>query len=148
MRANTTILFVAAILTGILLAVRRALVSVHVTGASMEPTLWDGDRVLVRRRKPADLRRGHIAVMRAPDTAQGTDWQCLDWHVKRVVALPGDPMPAGVPVTDDTGVVPVGSVVMFGDNPFGADSRNWGPYPIDGLVGTFVCRTWTNGGVV
>jgi len=147
MRASVAALFAAAVFTGAVFAARRALVLVRVNGTSMEPTLCDGDRILVRRRKPAELRRGHIAVLLAPEAAQGRDWQCPGWHVKRVVALPGDPLPADVPAADDTGLVPADSVVVLGDNPFGGDSRNWGPYRADGLVGTFVCRTWTSGGV-
>ncbi|MFE3445686.1 S26 family signal peptidase [Nocardia sp. NPDC059180] len=139
-------LFAVAALAGVAVAARRALVLVSVIGMSMEPTLRDGDRILVRRRQPADLRCGHIVVLRAPDAAQGADWECLGWHIKRVAGLPGDPMPTGVPAADGTGVVPADSVVVLGDNPFGGDSRNWGPYPMDGLVGTYVCRTWINGG--
>ncbi|PXX71663.1 signal peptidase I [Nocardia tenerifensis] len=122
-------------------AARRKLVLVNVTGASMEPTLRDGDRILVRRRGPAALRRGQIVVLMAPEAAQGPQWQCPGWHVKRVVALAGDPLPADVPPADETGLVPRDSVVVFGDNPFGGDSRDWGPYRVDGLVGTLVCRT-------
>lgn len=130
---------------GAIFAARRILVLVNVTGASMEPTLCDGDRILVRRQGAGGLRRGRIVVLMAPEAAQGREWQCPGWHVKRVVALPGDPLPADVPATDDTGLVPRDSVVVFGDNPFGGDSRNWGPYRVDGLVGTLVCRTRTAG---
>ncbi|MFC9440467.1 S26 family signal peptidase [Nocardia sp. NPDC057030] len=137
---------VAALLAaGALFVARRMLVLVNVTGASMEPTLRDGDRILVRRRGPGGLRRGRIVVLMAPAAAQGPDWQCPGWHVKRVVALPGDPLPADVPAPDGTGLVPRDSVVVFGDNPFGGDSRNWGPYRVDGFVGTLVCRTRTAG---
>lgn len=128
---------------GVLFAARRIVVLVNVTGASMEPTLGDGDRILVRRHGAAGLRRGRIVVLMAPEAAQGPQWQCPGWHVKRVAALPGDPLPAEVPATDDTGLVPRDSVVVFGDNPFGGDSRDWGPYRLDGFVGTLICRTRT-----
>ncbi|RDI69253.1 S26 family signal peptidase [Nocardia pseudobrasiliensis] len=131
--------------TGAIFAARRILVLVNVTGVSMEPTLRDGDRILVRRHGPTGLRRGRVVVLPAPEAARGPLWQCPGWHVKRVVALPGDPLPAEVPATDDSGLVPRDSVVVFGDNPFGGDSRNWGPYGTDGFVGTLVCRTRASG---
>lgn len=123
---------------------RRRLVLVSVTGASMEPTLIDGDRILVRRRGVGELVRGDIAVLAAPAAAQSDPVSliCPGWHLKRVAALPGDPMPTGVPGSDGTGLVPLGGVVAFGDNLKGSDSRHWGPYPAEGVLGTFVCRVW------
>ena len=49
----------------------------------MEPTLRDGDLLLVRKPRPAP-RRGEIAVIDGP-RENGPRWQ-----VKRVVGLPGD----------------------------------------------------------
>ncbi len=145
MRVSIAALLTAAALGGAALIAHRRLVLVSVTGTSMEPTLRHGDRILVRRRRPADVRRGDIAVLAAPDAAQGPEWHCLGWHVKRVVALPGDQVPPGVPAPDATGHVREGTVVVFGDNPMGGDSRQWGPYDVDGLVGTYLCRTRKGG---
>lgn len=64
------------------------------------------------------------------------------WHVKRVAALPGDPAPRILKLAGDR--VPADTVVVLGDNPAGGDSRNWGPYPAAGLVGTYLCRTWAS----
>ncbi|MGI5130299.1 signal peptidase I [Pseudonocardia sp. CA-107938] len=125
----------------VVLAARRTLVVVNVSGTSMEPTLRNGDRILVRRRRPEQVRRGEITVLAAPEAATAPEWQCATWHVKRVVALPGDPVPAGVPVPADR--VPAGSVVALGDNDVGGDSRTWGPYRADGVVGTYVLRLRT-----
>lgn len=121
--------------------VRRNLVLVNVVGLSMEPTLCDGDRVLVRRCGVSRLRRGDIAILAGPDVAPYgmASPPCPGWHVKRIVALPGAPMPAGVPGADDAGSVPADGVVAFGDN-VGADSRHWGPYDAAGVLGRFVCR--------
>lgn len=127
------------------LVARRVVVLVNVIGASMEPTLHHGDRILVRRHEPRPLRRGDIAVLAAPAAAQA-EWQCRDWHVKRVAALPGDlmaddiPMPDGMPEPKGAGMrrVPDGTIVMLSDNPAGRDSRTWGPYPEDGLLGTLL----------
>jgi signal peptidase I len=145
MREAAVVMVGLAVIGSAVLWARRRLVLVTVYGESMEPTLRDGDRVLVRRRRPADLSRGDIAVLAAPDGARAPEWRCPGWHVKRVVALPGDPMPDGVASVDDIGRVSEGTVVVFGDNPTGGDSRHWGPYPTEGLVGTTVCRTWRAG---
>jgi hypothetical protein len=89
---------------GVGLWVRRRLVLVTVMGSSMEPILFSGDRVLVHRRGLARVRRGQIVVLEPPlpDGARhaGTGPALLAdrlWNIKRVVALPGDPVPPGVP---------------------------------------------------
>jgi signal peptidase I len=121
---------------------RRHLTLVTVTGNSMEPTLHQGDRVLVRRRRLHDLARGEVVVLAGPKTGiqVGEVWRAPigGWHIKRVAALPGDKLPDGVPAPDETGLVPPNTVVVFGDNPIGADSRTWGPYPADGVMGTAI----------
>ncbi|MFC4947012.1 S26 family signal peptidase [Pseudonocardia sp. GCM10023141] len=122
---------------------RRSLVLVSVIGDSMEPTLFDGDRILVRRRLPAALRRGDIAVLAGPDLPPVPGLDPPAWQVKRIVALAGDPAPVDIPMPDGAVTVPAGTVVVLGDNPAGGDSRQLGPYPAGGLVGTFVCRSWS-----
>lgn len=144
MRGNDVVLITVAVITAAAaFAARRMLVSVHVIGDSMEPTLHDGDRILVRRRRPAELRRGDIAVLRPPDLPAVPGFSSPAWHVKRVAALPGERAPR-IPKLDDEQCVPGGTVVMLGDNPVGGDSRNWGPYPAAGLLGTYLCRTSTS----
>ncbi|MEV4258987.1 S26 family signal peptidase [Spirillospora sp. NPDC049652] len=131
---------------------RRRLVVVTVDGWSMAPTFRDGDRVLVRRRALADVRRGDVVVLEPPDTpdyrsappsgtasaavADGTGGPV--WNVKRVAALPGDPVPSGVP--GEGGTVPSGRLVVLGDNPDSVDSRQRGPYPGDRLLGVVLRR--------
>jgi signal peptidase I len=128
-----------AVLGGAALWAHRRLVLVTVHGTSMEPTLSDGARVLVRRRRLAQLTVGDVAVLESPEAARAPEWQCAGWHVKRVAALPGDPLPAGIPAPGATRVPP-DTVVVLGDNPAGGDSRHWGPYPTTNLVGTVLCR--------
>src|SRR5436190_21096672 len=106
----------AALGCAALLAHRR-LVLVNVHGASMEPTLSDGARVLVRRRRLAQLAVGDVAVLAAPEAAQAPEWQCSTWHVKRVAALPGDPLPAGVPGPGGATRVAPDALGGLGDNP-------------------------------
>jgi signal peptidase I len=125
------------------IAARRTLVVVNVSGTSMEPALHDGDRILVRRRRAEQVRRGEITVLAAPEAATSPQWQCSTWHVKRVTALPGDPVPDGVPMPVPTDRIPAGSVVALGDNDEGGDSRTWGPYRSDGVVGTYLLRLRT-----
>jgi signal peptidase I len=140
MRGGVAALLVTAGAAAVLMAARRTLVVVNVSGASMEPTLRDGDRILVRRRRAAQVRRGEITVLAAPEAATAPEWQCATWHVKRVSALPGDPVPDGVPMPFPTDRIPAGSVVALGDNDEGGDSRTWGPYRADGVVGTYLLR--------
>ncbi|MGO4756065.1 S24 family peptidase, partial [Streptomyces sp. 2MCAF27] len=49
-----------------LLWARRKLVVVTVDGMSMAPTMTHGDRVLVRRRRPRQVRVGDIVVLEPP----------------------------------------------------------------------------------
>ncbi|BEL05297.1 S26 family signal peptidase [Actinoplanes sichuanensis] len=114
---------------GVLL--RRRLLLVTVEGVSMEPTYRPGDRLLVRRTGLAGVRRGAAVVFAAPP---GTD---LRFMVKRAAALPGDPVPAGIPVADT--VVPAGHLVILGDNSArSADSRTMGFLPAGDVVGVVV----------
>jgi signal peptidase I len=134
---------------------RRRLAIVTVAGESMEPAFRDGDRVLVRRTRPADLRRGQVVVIEQPE-ASGA---CLtapirwppdsrDWIIKRVGALPGEPCPdlpgpaSPVPagLAGQAGQpVPRGKVVVLGDNRRRSfDSRVFGYYPADRILGIAV----------
>lgn len=121
-----------------------AYVVVTIRGRSMEPVLRDGDRVLVRRRHARRLTGGDVIVLRAPAVQVPSSGSARHepvggLHVKRVAALPGDPMPRWVRA--DTAYVPDGALVVLSDNTDrGTDSRQWGPYPAAGLVGVVVRR--------
>jgi signal peptidase I len=88
-RAAAALVVIAALTFG----VRQRLVEIsRVTGASMEPTLNLGDRVVVNKlayklggRSP---RRGDLVVFANPDRAGEPDQP--DSIVKRVIGLPGD----------------------------------------------------------
>ncbi len=138
----------ALALAGAIGYARLLLLVVSVDGQSMEPTLFEGDRLLVRRRGLRHLRRGDLVIVRPPqlhrrEVGDGRWRQAAGgMHVKRVAALPGHPMPSGV--AHPAPVVPARSVVVLSDNPSrGVDSRHWGPYPADGLVGVVVRRMTT-----
>src|SRR5262245_66443159 len=124
----------------------------------MLPTLADGDRLLIRRGRRADLAVGDIVVLQrpAPDDTWRTEpprWPPSnhgDWLIKRIAALPGDPVPVGIPVPDATVpgghlVVPGGHLVVLGDNRAASyDSRTVGHVPADRLLGVVV-RAMTGG---
>jgi signal peptidase I len=93
---------------------------VRVEGESMEPTLHNGDRLLVRRVRAERLRIGQVVVLTA-----------APWIVKRVAAIPGDP----VPWRPDL-MVPAGALVLLGDNRARSlDSRKLGYFATDNLLG-------------
>lgn len=131
----------AAAVVGGLAWVRRNLILVTVSGLSMAPTLRDGDRVLVLRRAAPRLTVGDVVVLAPPEDPDSGLLRGFGHHLKRVVALPGDPMPAGIaggvpgPGGDR---VPPEHLIVLSDNPIGIDSRNWGPYPAGGVIGVAV----------
>jgi signal peptidase I len=108
-----------------ILVVRTRLIAVTVIGASMEPALRSGDRVLVRRARPAAIRAGDVVVVRQLDhylPGFGREPDGMDdvtgsldegrgiqiradfersvrargWAIKRVAAVPGERVPSGL----------------------------------------------------
>jgi signal peptidase I len=133
----------AAIVAG-LLALRRLLAVVAVIGPSMQPTLFPGDRVLVRRAGLRGIRTGQIVVIEKPGAGGG--WAAgprrppagrREWMIKRVAAVPGELRPPAIPGGDGAGpVVPAGRLVVLGDNPARSmDSRQLGYIPADRVLG-------------
>jgi signal peptidase I len=119
---------------GILLAwARRRWLVVTVDGISMQPAYVSGDRLLVRRTNLWSIRRGQVVVIAATGLID------VDMLVKRVAALPGDPVPPGVPspgVPERAPVVPANHFVVLGDNTAAShDSRALGCIPARALVG-------------
>lgn len=142
--AASALVVVAA--AGAVLLIRRSTVVVSVTGHSMVPTLADGDRVVVRR-----IRRGLPAV--GDVVVVGEPGPCRPgrkdpppharWLVKRVAAVPGDPGPAFLPdwARPADGIVPPDRLVLLGDNAsLSRDSRQFGPVPVDRLLGVVLRR--------
>lgn len=125
---------------------RRRLVVITVDGNSMLPALRDRDRVLVLRRRLGRLRAGDIVVMERP--RPGSGWDGLppldgrlpgrEWYVKRAVALPGDAVPETARAAAGAPVVPPGALIVIGDNPHSNDSKQWGFFPADRLLGVVV----------
>jgi signal peptidase I len=130
-------------------ALARTIVGVNVHGVSMEPTYHDGDRVLVRR-QPA-LVPGQVVVVEESTPDGDWLWPPLTggaelgdvlrrrWIIKRVAAVPGDPVPretvlALADVPEDS--VPPGKLILLGDNAKASlDSRQSGYYPVERVLG-------------
>ncbi|MFB6726527.1 S26 family signal peptidase [Kribbella sp. NPDC056345] len=129
--------------TSVVLLVRtRRLVVVDVQGPSMEPTLYDGDRVLVRRAPLTALRTGDLVVVARPHSADFA--AAKPWVIKRVAATPGERIPAVIrdswAENDDLAfagaLVPAGRLLLLGDNPIrSGDSRHWGFTTEDAVLG-------------
>ena len=107
----------------------------------MTPTLQPGERIIVRRTTLAKLRQGQIVVLANPSPAPGDP----PWLVKRLAALPGDPIPReAVPALRDEAVVPVGKLVILGDNNAAShDSRTAGYFDASTLLGVAVRQRLT-----
>ena len=125
---------------------------VQVVQNSMEPTLQQGDKLLVNTWRAKDQLppRGAIVVLVPPGET--------DWVVKRVIGVDNDEVligPAGLrlngkPIREDYisqqagdatsgGTVPRDSIYVLGDNrPYSNDSRDFGPVPRENLIGVAV----------
>lgn len=123
---------------------RRTFLVATVSGSSMLPTYADGVRLLVRRVPLTAIRRGDVVVLvddelpPSPTRPIGGRRQPPgELIIKRAAAVPGDPVPAGIPVSD--AAVPAARLVVLGDNPEASyDSRKAGYYTAAQLIGVVV----------
>lgn len=142
----------AASAFGVLLAVgavgaafaRRRWIIVRVVGDSMAPAIRDGE-VLIARRVRGALRLDDVVVFVPPRRAVEADFDDGDadpvFRVKRVAALPGDPIPDWAAAARDAahdGRIPSGRVVVKGDAVDSQDSRHYGLVALDDVVGVVV----------
>ena len=125
---------------------------VRVSGASMETTLWDGERMFVEKVSLwfTEPERGEIVICRYPNDPRNI--------VKRIVAMPGETVEIrwgvlyvnGKPLDESAywegpiqgnygpAVVPEGHVFVMGDNRLvSLDSRSAGvgPIPFERIIG-------------
>jgi signal peptidase I len=115
----------------------------RVKGTSMAPTLRPGQRVVVRRARLADVRHGAL-VQLAADRIMLGGARIVGGRrlLKRAVALPGDPVPAGIArigPRELPAVVPAGCLVVLGDNRAQSlDSRHFGFVRATAVLGIVV----------
>ncbi|MFI6451458.1 S26 family signal peptidase [Streptosporangium amethystogenes] len=142
-----------ATLLGFLL--RRTFLVIDVEGPSMSPTLVSGDRVLIWRTRRGPVRRTAIVVSHIKMSADSqqesgekrtVNLQTCNLIIKRVVAVPGDPLPrhmhyyARVSVSA-TLAVPDSYFVLLGDNLMQSyDSRQFGFVHRKSIIGVVMFR--------
>jgi signal peptidase I len=141
-RIVRVVIAAVVVTTSLVLLVRaRRLVVVDVQGPSMEPTLYDGDRVLVRCAPLTAVRTGDLVVVARPQSHEFAT--AGPWVIKRVAAMPGEQIPPVIGHSwaendiDFAGaVVPEGRLLLLGDNPArSGDSRHWGFTTGDAVLG-------------
>jgi signal peptidase I len=160
LRRPPRFVFDAAVGAALMVALHLFVIQVSVVkGNSMEPSLHDGDRLVVDRvsLNLGGVGRGDVVVLRYPKNP------ALDF-VKRVVGVPGDEiaMRNGVLLVngepaDDYGcipdhqdlaafTVPAEQFFVLGDNrPISCDSREFGLVPQELLKGRVRVRFWPLG---
>ena len=145
------VLAVAALgfLAGYTLRARRRLVVITVDGVSMTPTYQPGDRLIVRRRPGRQARVGEVVVVERPERSTGWDFLPMPgphlagrrWLVKRVAAVAGDPVPEVVRrrlLLPPDARVAAGEIVVLGEHVNSEDSKLWGGFPADRVLGVVV----------
>jgi signal peptidase I len=130
---------------------------IRVEGSSMEPSLHNGEFLIVNRLayKFGTPKIGDVVVFHPPSDLEQE-------YIKRVIALPGDhvkisngevmvngqvliePYIAAPPNYNyELPVVPPGSLFVLGDNRNNSsDSHSWGPAPLNEVVGKAIFVYW------
>ncbi len=129
---------------------------IRVDGHSMEPTLHNGDYVIINKMayKFGKPQIGDVVVFHFPRDPEQE-------YIKRVIGLPGDevvisnkqvmvngkildePYIAADPNYEYRHVVPEGTLFVLGDNRNNSsDSHNWGPVPLENVIGKAVLVYW------
>jgi signal peptidase I len=144
----------------IFLGIRMVVQNFRIEGRSMEPTLHDGQFLLVNKlayRGFGEPQRGDVVVFEA--------WQQEKDFIKRVVGLPGDEIaihdqlvyvngsPLDEPYLDQDTVDTIGSITLgdgqyyvLGDNRGNSsDSRTYGPLPSEQIIGKAWLTYWPPG---
>ena len=155
-RLLSEVLQTLVVATIIFLAVNLVTARIRVEGSSMEPSLHDGELVVVNRLayRWGGPARGDIVVFRFPLDPDRR-------FIKRVIGLPGElvligdgqvsvdgvrldePYIAAAPRYNGEWEVQPGQVFVLGDNRNNSsDSQTWGPVPLEQLIGKAVLVYW------
>ncbi len=129
---------------------------IRVDGFSMEPSLHNGEFVIVNKLayKFGGPERGDVIVFRYPRDPEQE-------YIKRVIGLPGDtvrvsggevyvnnqvidePYIAASPRYQSQWSIPENSLFVLGDNRNNSsDSHNWGPVPMEHVIGKALFVYW------
>jgi signal peptidase I len=132
------------------LVINAVTARIRVESISMQPTLYEGDFVLVNRvvYKLGQPGRGDVIVFRQPRNPDAEP------YIKRVIGLPGEvisiaegqvyingealrePYLKTATGHDGSWQVPIDSLFVMGDNRFySSDSREWGMVPLENVIG-------------
>ncbi len=137
MQVVIAVLLAGAGVAALAAVLRRRFVLATVAGFSMAPTLRPGDRLLVRRAPLSRLSVGDIVVV-VPDARMADPRHPAGYVIKRLAAVPGDPVPDHVPSPAHERIPP-GRMAILGDNPDASrDSRDYGLVTQEQLVGVVV----------
>ncbi len=137
-------------------AINAVIERVMVLNISMQPTLYEGDLIMVNRMayKWGKLQTGDVVIFHNPNFLE-------EDYIKRLIGKPGDvvtvengvvsvnnisldePYIAAQPDYSGTWTVPADSVFVLGDNRnSSSDSHSWGFVPVDDLVGRALVVYW------
>ncbi len=129
---------------------------VMVLNVSMQPTLYEGNLILVNKLayKVGKIQTGDVVIFHNPNFLE-------EDYIKRLIGKPGDvvkvdggivyvngtplnePYLAVAPDYSDVWTVPADSVFVLGDNRnSSSDSHSWGFVPVDDLVGKALVVYW------
>lgn len=130
---------------------------IRIESVSMQPTLYEGDFVIVNKLayKLGEPGRGDVIVFRYPPDPE------REPYIKRVIGLPGDevqvhdrnvfvnnepmrePYISAPPIYEGTWLVPEGSLFVLGDNRnSSSDSHSWGMVPFENVIGKAEVVYW------
>lgn len=112
--------------------------TIQVSGESMEPTLRNGQRVLVSHayNLVGEIRKNDIVVLKGKNPGE--------FLIKRVHAMGGElvdwlNVPSNWPIDGGKFRVPEGEIYVVGDNYLvSEDSRRYGPFPMSDVIGKVV----------
>lgn len=132
------------------LAINAISARIRIESISMQPTLYEGDFVIVNKLayKLGSPSRGDVIIFHYPPDPD------KEPYIKRVIGLPGDTVHAAngkiyindVPIDEPyinappnyigTWTVPEGQLFVLGDNRNrSSDSHNWGMVPLENVIG-------------